>query len=598
MSGGSRSAVPFIGFISERELREREERRAGSVSGGESALSLAAGTPPIAPQPQHGLSWAEVWQQGAGDDEAGVGLQGRRPAPDPQTVFAVPVRHAMGSSPAHAVLPSSATAALPQQPSAGTLAGRAATRPAATSSPKKDGPPSPSKHDWDEVPRSPGLVARDSLRVPDSPGTPNRRLRAASASLPHLPSLPGPAAAGSEGHSLSGMHATHRAERPSLHAGAASVDDLGRCGVGLLCEKERGSPAAVVREVSSRGSAAREGSIRPGDLVLSVDGANISLWNTATLRNALQGEQGTYVTLEISRSMAEGDDERGPDEAGRALEEAELAITTVKLLRGSPMFWYWHDKHQVLAEQTASLTAQLAQAQTQVEQVQRQLSDARRAAADQEGSFQQQLAQYREEALSAQREMNQAREASERERADMRERYEAQIRKLSTEVSTKQAQVEQSMTRAKDELRASAVSSRQYQQQVAECEHKMLAKANEFERALAQQSQEQAEALRRASAQHQRLLDDALNQAALEHDAAMAQRVAAHAALLQQVKSEAEAAQVAHDHEVERLRADLVSRVRMCAVLDSDKALAEAEVVRCCVPARMTRMYALDDVGE
>ena len=51
-----RSAVPFIGFISERELREREERRAGSISGGEYALPLAAGTPPIAPQPQHGLS--------------------------------------------------------------------------------------------------------------------------------------------------------------------------------------------------------------------------------------------------------------------------------------------------------------------------------------------------------------------------------------------------------------------------------------------------------------------------------------------------------------------------------------------------------------
>ena len=46
--------------------------------------------------------------------------------------------------------------------------------------------------------------------------------------------------------------------------------------MGLVCEKEQGSPAAIVREVSARGSAARQGTVRPGDLLLSIDGANIS----------------------------------------------------------------------------------------------------------------------------------------------------------------------------------------------------------------------------------------------------------------------------------------------------------------------------------
>jgi hypothetical protein len=58
--------------------------------------------------------------------------------------------------------------------------------------------------------------------------------------------------------------------------------------VGIFCDKERGSPTAIVREVSVRGSAAREGSIRPGDEVVSVDGNSIAQWSAATLRNALQ----------------------------------------------------------------------------------------------------------------------------------------------------------------------------------------------------------------------------------------------------------------------------------------------------------------------
>ena len=262
-AAAARSAVPFIGFISERELREREERHAGSASGGELSLSLEAGTPPLAPQHQHELSWAEVWQQGAGD---GAGLSAGAQFAEPQTVFAV-ARHSTSAA-AHAMRPPSATVAMQQSGSA-LQGGRATARPfGAPPSPKKEGPPSPIKTDQ----RSPGLMARDSLRMPESPAT--RRLRSSACqSLPHLPSLPGPAAEGRDDHTLSAVRAAaHPAQPPSLlsSAGASTGDDLGRCGVGLLCEKERGSPAAVVREVSSRGSAAREGTIRAGDLVLSV----------------------------------------------------------------------------------------------------------------------------------------------------------------------------------------------------------------------------------------------------------------------------------------------------------------------------------------
>lgn len=231
-----------------------------------------------------------------------------------------------------------------------------------------------------------------------------------------------------------------------------------------------------------------------------MDGSNISQWNTAALRNALQGEQGTCVVLEISRNMAHiYDDGRGAASDAGAREgegeACELAIMTVKLLRGSPMFWYWHDKHQVVVNEAAALASQVEFAQSRCDQLQQELSDARRSAAERERLLEQQVAHMREEVSRVNLKMKEVTEASEDERASVRDAYEAHIAKLSAELETKQAHVEQSMTRAKDELRASAVSSRQYQQQVAECEQKLMAQAHELDRVLAQRSQVRQNAL-------------------------------------------------------------------------------------------------------
>ena len=135
--------------------------------------------------------------------------------------------------------------------------------------------------------------------------------------------------------------------------------------------------------------------------------------------------------------------------------------------------------------------------------------------------------------------------------------------------------------------------------QMAECENKMLAKTQELDRALSQRAQEHAEALMRASAHHQRLmrqveeqllarnmeLEAALNKQALEQDANLAQRIAAHGVELEKAKSRGDAAQEElrrstqeHADELERLRGELTTRVKMCAVLDADKQQAEVEV--------------------
>jgi len=181
----------------------------------------------------------------------------------------------------------------------------------------------------------------------------------------------------------------------------------------------------------------------------------------------------------------------------------------------------------------------------------------------------------------------------------MREESESRIAALTTQLEVKQAEVEASWTRAQDELRASAVNTRQFQNKVAECENKILAKAHEFDRALAQRTQEHAEALMRATSHHQKLMrqveeqllsrnmemETALNKQALEYSATLAQRVAAHAAELEKAKSRADAAQQLlqsctqeHEIELECVRGELTARIKMCAVLDADKLHAEAEV--------------------
>jgi hypothetical protein len=603
MSGVGPARQPFIGFISERQLREREQRAAEAAAirppnAGEDRveLDLVPGSPSAQPQPQpqHGrantqpqgvqqppvrqLSWAEAWQQSAAEAIY------RDPSAFPATVTAVP---AAAHASSHTSVPASRTVG-------------------AVPAPSGEGPPSPNKN----VPKSPGTVTRDALRVPDSP---NRRLRASQAqTLPHLPSLPGPAAAaagGSCGHALS-LAAGERPEPPVAptivqsqyppQAGAllshggmpgSGGDNLGRCGVGLLCEKERGAPAAVVREVSARGSAAREGSIRVGDLVVSVDGANISEWDTAALRSALQGEQGSEVVLEISRNMAEekegGEEEAGARAGGNGGEGAKrewrpkLAVIAVRLVRGSPMFWYWHDKSDGMAEEVSDLRRQLMDARARSEQLEGACA-----------SMQAHVAQAEEE----KRELRAAVEAGGLREAGAAAEYERRMGELTERLKAVKAEADSSETRARDELRASAVSAMAWERKVAEAEQRMQAQAQERERemlaklreadaTLARQAEEHAGALLRATAQHQKVieqLEQELVARAMGTEEALAQQTLRHAAELAQcgaaAREQEEARERAHGVELARVRGELETERARVILLEEDKARLETEV--------------------
>ena len=207
------SNSPFVGFISERELRERERRATDAEAGGVyHSLSLVAGSPMTSPQvhslPQSAsqLSWADAWKQGGRAEREYSATVMALPGAAAQQVPALRSMTAVFASPpddrqAESVLHDDRRPSAASAPHSAVAAVRSA----------EGGPPSPGM--------SPGLVARDLLRMPDSPGM--RRLRA-SQTLPHLPSLPSPAhgAAGGEWH-LSAMN--NGAHHPAHPVGSTMV---------------------------------------------------------------------------------------------------------------------------------------------------------------------------------------------------------------------------------------------------------------------------------------------------------------------------------------------------------------------------------------
>jgi hypothetical protein len=207
------ASVPFIGFISERELREREERERAQAGAFISerelrereereqgrascrSMSLVAGSPAVGAQQsplqkQQQISWAEAWEKSAAAAE---------PLPPPATVLA-------GASARERAHGGAASASMPAARSTAPAADRGSHGAAAGPG---EGPSSPSKC----VPKSPGSLSRDSLSSPGK--TANRRLKAAQ-TLPHLPLLPGPAAAAvGDWHSLSASNAAGGGHQPA-----------------------------------------------------------------------------------------------------------------------------------------------------------------------------------------------------------------------------------------------------------------------------------------------------------------------------------------------------------------------------------------------
>ena len=80
---------------------------------------------------------------------------------------------------------------------------------------------------------------------------------------------------------------------------------------------------AFVKEIVVGGSASREGTVQVGDIILAVDGAEVSGSELNKMRNLILGEIGTFVTLQFLRRTPDG-------------EELEY---TISLIRGHQQYF-------------------------------------------------------------------------------------------------------------------------------------------------------------------------------------------------------------------------------------------------------------------
>lgn len=73
----------------------------------------------------------------------------------------------------------------------------------------------------------------------------------------------------------------------------------GKAGVGLFFQEEK--KELVVRNIVAGGSAEANGSIKPGDIIISVDGKSVEGQGIETLRDCIIGSIGTFVELSFLR---------------------------------------------------------------------------------------------------------------------------------------------------------------------------------------------------------------------------------------------------------------------------------------------------------
>jgi hypothetical protein len=73
----------------------------------------------------------------------------------------------------------------------------------------------------------------------------------------------------------------------------------GKAGVGLFFQEEK--KELIVRNIVPGGSAAANGTIKPGDIIISVDGKSVEGQGIETLRDCIIGSIGTFVELSFLR---------------------------------------------------------------------------------------------------------------------------------------------------------------------------------------------------------------------------------------------------------------------------------------------------------
>jgi hypothetical protein len=99
-----------------------------------------------------------------------------------------------------------------------------------------------------------------------------------------------------------GMTSAVKSERYSLDD-KSSVDQATAIGgVGMLIEQQEGSADVIVTHIKSGGAADREGSIKVGDLLLSVDGRPVAGMHLPYIFKIVAGPVGSTVTLQLRRS--------------------------------------------------------------------------------------------------------------------------------------------------------------------------------------------------------------------------------------------------------------------------------------------------------
>lgn len=261
-------------------------------------------------------------------------------------------------------------------------------------------------------------------------------------------------------------------------------EDLSKCGVGLYFELQDQDSHPVIKEVTARGSAEREGSIQAGDKILAVDDESVEGKLLHQIRSMIVGEPGTLVKITILRN-----------------EDSPPIV--VPLIRGNPMYWYWSDKNQALIAQRDELLAMADDLRKKIRdmedvrmrQSKEALQELMAARAEADATVRGLEDRLRSEREEHERLQQRAVEDSRKRHMDDVDRMTARIRELEAQTAALKRQHEEQLLdkraeydrgmheRAKDLSDQLAGMSAQSTARIQELEAALMAKSNELEKA-------------------------------------------------------------------------------------------------------------------
>eukprot|EP00295_Goniomonas_pacifica_P029697 CAMPEP_0175950716 /NCGR_PEP_ID=MMETSP0108-20121206/29783_1 /TAXON_ID=195067 ORGANISM="Goniomonas pacifica, Strain CCMP1869" /NCGR_SAMPLE_ID=MMETSP0108 /ASSEMBLY_ACC=CAM_ASM_000204 /LENGTH=704 /DNA_ID=CAMNT_0017276863 /DNA_START=1 /DNA_END=2115 /DNA_ORIENTATION=+ len=135
-------------------------------------------------------------------------------------------------------------------------------------------------------------------------------------------------------------------------------EPTGMAGVGIYFQQDGNDAEVYVKALVKGGSAERDGNIKLGDVIVSIDGRNCVGQSLDTLRQLIRGEVGTYVDLGFQREDVYGQDNQ----------------YEVSLMRGSAEYMAWMERKE-LEDQLAKLQKELRDLEQEVDRLRRQLRE-------------------------------------------------------------------------------------------------------------------------------------------------------------------------------------------------------------------------------